>query len=101
MCLGGANFLRRRNDDDNISFWVTGRREAFWFFVLYRDAFNTSIQCAKIAGYLTEPRRRMHSSFAVEQRSSWQVIDLAGVMAPRHGCFVAQPSLRIHFFTMR
>ena len=101
MCLGGASCSRRRNDEDPLSFWVTGKREAFWMFVLYRDSFTTSIQVAKIAGYLTEPRRRMHSSFAVEQGSSWQVIDLAGVAAPRHGCFVVQPSLCIQICKMR
>ena len=52
----GCQSLRCRNDGDQVAWWVSGKRKAFWFFVLYRNSFHGAIEIAKVAGYLSAPR---------------------------------------------
>ncbi len=50
---GGARALaRRRNDGDSVSWWMSGKPESLFFFVLYRGTQHGTVQLVKVAGDL-------------------------------------------------
>ena len=43
-------YTSARNDDDKVSWYVTGKASAFFFFYLYKESIHGQIKLGKIAG---------------------------------------------------
>ena len=39
-----------RNPDDDTAWWVTGRSDSFWFWVVYKSTIGKQVRLQKIAG---------------------------------------------------
>ena len=44
----------RRNEGDNISWWMTGRKDSLHFYVLFRSSLHGQIKLQKMAGDLLD-----------------------------------------------
>lgn len=64
-CLLSLGCCVARHDTDMMSWWMTGRREALFFLVLFKSSVHGQVRLQKMAGDMLEPMWHSGTVFGV------------------------------------